>query len=59
MLIMVETLNFTGFQPLEAEFLNKIDGGSISSKSLRLGIVLTLLSPVTGVGYWFGYFVNS
>ena len=36
-----------------------IYGGEMSEKSRNIGIVLTIISPIVGAGYWFGYYVNS
>ena len=39
--------------------LEGIYGGEMSEKSRNIGIVLTIISPLVGAGYWLGYYVNS
>lgn len=39
--------------------LEGIYGGEMSEKSRNIGIALTIICPLVGAGYWFGYYVNS
>lgn len=45
--------------PLGTDDLLTIDGGAPSRKTILIGVVLTLGSPVIGAGYWLGYYVNN
>ncbi len=39
--------------------LEPISGGKMSSKSFWIGVGMSVISPILGVGYAVGYYVNS
>lgn len=39
--------------------LEPISGGKMSPKSFWIGVGMSVISPVLGVGYAVGYYVNS
>ena|GEM_PF-1425834 len=39
--------------------LESISGGKMSPKSFWIGVGMSVISPVSGVGYAVGYYVNS
>lgn len=57
--MMEKNFSLVNFQELSVDDLMTIDGGAPSAKTIAIGVGLTLLSPIIGAGYWFGYYVNS